>query len=252
MSTSSFLAKTFGLAAILWILPTPVFSHFLTLIPLTDMASSSDDAAVHLEISFMHPCEGERMDMTPPKRFAAQSEGTTQDLEPSLAPHKDDKNRWYSADSQLKRPGDHIFFVDPAPYWEPAQETFIVNQTKVVVDAFGLEEGWDQPVGLKAEILPLTRPYGLWEGNLFTGQVLFKGEPVPSAEVEVTLNKGEELIGDVLPAQRIQVVKADQNGVFSCAMPKAGWWGFAALLEDDRTLPGPDGKPYPVELGAVI
>jgi len=38
-----------------------------------------------------------------------------------------------------------------------------------------MEEGWDQPLGLKAEILPLTRPYGLWAGNTFCGKALFNG-----------------------------------------------------------------------------
>ena len=47
-----------------------------------------------------------------------------------------------------------------------------------------------------------------------------------------------------------QVVKADGNGVFGYAMPRAGWWGFAALNEADRTLPL-DGKEKGIEIGAV-
>ncbi len=34
-------------------------------------------------------------------------------------------------------------------------------------------------------------------------------------------------------------------------MPKAGWWGFAALMEGDKPL-RLDGKDKPVELGAVM
>ena len=34
-------------------------------------------------------------------------------------------------------------------------------------------------------------------------------------------------------------------------MPVSGWWGFAALIDDDETIEK-DGKKYPVELGAVI
>ena len=48
-----------------------------------------------------------------------------------------------------------------------------------------------------------------------------------------------------------QVIKADKNGVFTYAMPKAGWWGFAALNTADYTIKK-DGKDYPVEIGAVI
>jgi cobalt/nickel transport protein len=47
-----------------------------------------------------------------------------------------------------------------------------------------------------------------------------------------------------------QVVKADANGVFSYAMPRAGWWGFAALSEADWKIKhGEEEKG--VEIGAV-
>lgn len=39
------------------------------------------------------------------------------------------------------------------------------------MNALGLEEGWDSEIGLETEIVPLTRPYGLWTGNVFTGMV---------------------------------------------------------------------------------
>ena len=48
-----------------------------------------------------------------------------------------------------------------------------------------------------------------------------------------------------------QVIKADANGVFTYSMPKAGWWGFAALNEDEKKIKH-NGKMYPVEIGAVI
>ena len=53
-------------------------------------------------------------------------------------------------------------------------------------------------------------------------------------------------------SHKLQVIKTDKDGVFSFAMPRAGWWGFAALLEDEQTEVGPDGKSYPVEWGALI
>jgi cobalt/nickel transport protein len=46
------------------------------------------------------------------------------------------------------------------------------------------------------------------------------------------------------------VVKADANGIFSYAMPKAGWWGFSALNEASWTLKH-DGQEKGVEIGAV-
>jgi cobalt/nickel transport protein len=48
-----------------------------------------------------------------------------------------------------------------------------------------------------------------------------------------------------------QTVKADADGVFTYAAPKAGWWGFSALNEADFKLQQ-DGQEKGVELGAVI
>lgn len=38
----------------------------------------------------------------------------------------------------------------------------------------------------------------------------------------------------------------------SYTMPRAGWWGFAALIEGDQLIPNPEGQQVPVELGAII
>ena len=152
---------------------------------------------------------------------------------------------------KMAGPGDHIFYVEPKPYWEPEEETFIVHYTKVIVNSLGLEEGWDEELGLKTEIIPLTRPYGLWAGNVFQGIVKFNGKPVPFAEIEVEYFNDEARIKTPADPMITQVVKADANGVFTYAMPKAGWWGFAALNTDEKTMKH-EGKDYPVEIGAVL
>ncbi len=41
-------------------------------------------------------------------------------------------------------------------------------------------------------------------------------------------------------------------GTFAYAMPRAGWWGFAALIEGDKPMKRPDGNDVPVEQGALI
>ncbi len=50
----------------------------------------------------------------------------------------------------------------------------------------------------------------------------------------------------------VQVITADANGVFAYAMPRAGWWSFAALVEGDKQMANPDGEKVPVELGGLI
>ena len=152
---------------------------------------------------------------------------------------------------KIRTPGDHIFYVEPKPYWEPAEDCFIVHYTKVVVNSLGLEEGWDEEVGLKTEIVPLTRPYGLWAGNVFQGVVKVKGKPEPYAEVEVEYYNEDGKVKWPADPMVTQVIKADGNGMFTYAMPRAGWWGFAALNEDEKKIKY-EGENKSVEIGAVL
>jgi cobalt/nickel transport protein len=238
-----------------------VWAHFGTITPSDDIVTQDDAKTIKLQVKFIHPMEMHYMEMVKPKQFGVVHDGKKSDLLSSLkatkgkAPSQTETYTFWTADYPIRRPGDYTFFVEPTPYWEPAEDVFIVHYTKVCVNALGLEKGWDEPVGLETEIIPLTRPYGFWTGNLFTGQVLVKGKPVPGAEVEIEyLNESPENKSIVVaPADAFvtQVVKADADGVFSYAMPRAGWWGFAALNEADWKLKK-DGQEKGVEIGAVF
>jgi cobalt/nickel transport protein len=128
----------------------------------------------------------------------------------------------------------------------------IVHYTKVIVNAMGLEQGWDDELGLKTEIVPLVRPYGLWAGNQFRGIVKKDGVPVPFAEIEVEYFNEDNKVEIPASPFETQVIKADANGVFGYTMPRAGWWGFAALSEADEKMSNPAAEAVPVEIGAVI
>ncbi len=233
-------------------LPFFAEAHFQELIPSTDLVTQSSDGRVGITLVFTHPMSGGPvMDMGQPVRFGVVSPQGREDLRPTLEPVHVDGKRAYKAWYRVKRPGDYIFFVAPAPYWEPAEQAMIVQYTKVVVDAYGAGQGWDTDVGLPVEIAPLTRPYGLWTGNLFRGVVKKDGKPAPFAEVEVEWRND----GSVKPPSApyvTQVVKADASGVFAYAMPRAGWWGFAALVRGDAPMKSPQGIDVPVETGGLI
>ncbi|WP_040011529.1 DUF4198 domain-containing protein [Desulfotignum phosphitoxidans] len=256
IAASSMMAAFLILATI-----HPAPAHFGAVIPSDDIVTQADDNTLKVEVKFIHPMEMQYMEMAGPKAFGVLHNGRKTDLRNTLAPAKgkspdqDQAVTFWTTDYQIRRPGDHTFYVEPTPYWEPAEDLFIVHYTKVCVNAFGLEQGWDQPVGLETEIIPFTRPYGLWTGNLFTGQVRVKGAPVPFAEVEIEyLNESPGNTHVVVPPADpyvTQVVKADENGMFSYAMPKAGWWGFSALNKADWTLTR-DGLEKDVEIGAVF
>lgn len=230
---------------------TPTFAHFLEILPSTDRFGAESEA-VDLSLVFTHPMErGPTMDMVRPARFGVKGPaGETELLSTLAATPINGKSAW-GASYVPSEPGNYIFFVEPAPYWEAAEGKSIIHYSKVVVDAYDWGDGWAEPVGLPVEIEPLVRPYGLWTGNLFSGVVRRDGAPVPFAEIEVEWVND----GSVTPpgdAFITQVIKADSNGVFHYALPRAGWWGFAALVEADYQLPDPTGTPQPVELGGLI
>ena len=228
------------------------YAHFGMVIPSTDIVTAEAKKEVALDVLFAHPMEGHTMEMAKPVQFGVLVGGTKYDLLDTLQAKKVKKHTAYETTYKIRRPGDHVFYLEPAPYWEPAEGCMIVHYTKVIVNAMGLEAGWDQEVGLQAEIVPLVRPYGLWTGNIFRGMVKKGGKAVPHAEVEVEYYNKEGEVQWPSDPFITQVVKADAQGVFSYAMPRAGWWGFAALMEADELLKNPEGKDVPVEIGAVM
>jgi cobalt/nickel transport protein len=228
-----------------------VSAHFGMIIPSDDMITQEDSKNIALTVQFIHPMEGDYMNMAKPVQFGVKVQGKKIDLLNTLQEKKINDCTTWEANYQIKRPGDHIFYVEPQPYWEPAEDCFIIHYTKVIVNALGLEVGWDEEVGLKTEIIPLTRPYGLWTGNVFQGIVKVEGEAVPYAEVEVEYYNQDGQIKCPAGPMITQVIKADQNGVFTYAMPKAGWWGFAALNEDREKIKYEEEEKS-VEIGAVL
>jgi len=231
----------------------PVFAHFQALLPDPPIVESPEDRTVTFDIRFTHPMEGGPvMDMGTPVRAGVLVGGETEDLRESLVLRPIDDKKAYSLKYAVKKPGDHIFFLEPAPYWEPAEGKMIIHYTKVVVNAYGDESGWDAAVGLPVEIEPLVRPYGLWAGNLFRGVAKRDGKPIPYAEVEVEYWNGAGKITPPTEAHVTQVIKADGNGVFSYAMPFPGWWAFAVLVDGDTPMANPEGEMVDVELGGLM
>ena len=95
--------------------------------------------------------------------------------------------------------------------------------------------------------MPLDKPYALWTGNVFRGIVKSQGKPVPFADVEVEYLNHKPLLDKNMFQKKGQfsapqdafvtaTIKTDANGMFTYAIPKAGWWGFCALGV------GPDDK----------
>lgn len=239
-----------GVFAILWGVSTAV-AHFGMLIPSTNIMTQQQ-RRVTMDISFSHPFELVGMDMQKPARFYVVKDGKVTDLLPSLRSATIMGHQGWQLKQRVKRPGVYHFVMEPKPYWEPAENISIIHYTKTIIAAYGADTGWDRPVGLPTEIIPLLRPFGNYAGNSFVGQVLVLGKPAPYTEVEVEFYNKGGVVQVASDYHIAQVVKTDGNGVFIFTCPKAGWWGFSALSEADYTLKDPQGKEKAVELGAVL
>ena len=226
-------------------------AHFGMLIPSDTMVMQEDKRNIDLTLSFSHPFEMVGMELVKPKTFSVFAGGKRQDLLGSLKAIRVMGHSGWMAAYQVKRPGTYIFYMEPKPYWEPAEDSYIIHLAKTVVTAFGDDEGWDAEIGLKTEIVPLSKPFGLYAGNVFQGIVKLDGNSVPFAEVEVEYYNIDHKSTAPTEYMITQTIKADGNGVFTYAAPVSGWWGFAALNPADFKLKH-NGKEKNVELGAVI
>jgi cobalt/nickel transport protein len=222
-------------------------AHFGMLIPSDSMVMQNDNRTINVKLSFSHPFEGEGMELVEPVVFGVMARGKKADLLKTLKKTKVMEHTAWETSYTIKRPGVYMFYMEPKPYWEPAEDCYIVHYTKTVVTAFGDDEGWDQEIGLKTEIVPLSKPYGLYTGNVFQGIVKMDGKPVPFGEVEVEYYNKDRKAQAPTDYMVTQTIKADANGVFTYSAPNAGWWGFSALNTSDKKIKGKD-----VEIGAVL
>ncbi len=223
---------------------TPGLAHFQML--YTPECALSKSKKIDFKLVFTHPFEaGHTMDMGTPERFFVVHKEKRTNLLDKLKPitwkSLTNQGKAYElTDYRLKGMGDFVFCLVPAPYLEGSEDIYIQQFTKMIVNVAGAPTDWDAEIGLPAEIVPLAKPYAQWTGNVFQGVVKSAGEPVPFAEIEVEYMNHEPNMTKNQFATEAKVVapqdsfvtlgiKADANGTFTFAMPKAGWWGFCAL-----------------------
>ncbi|MCD4718523.1 MAG: DUF4198 domain-containing protein [Desulfobacula sp.] len=235
----------------------PASAHFQMI--YTPDAALNKGGKIPLALVFTHPFEaGHTMDMGKPEQFfVVRSRGENApkkiDLLDTLKPITwtsltNSGNAWETTYSA--RGGDHIFCLVPDPYWEANESFYIKQNTKVIINVGGEPGAWMEPVGIPTEIVPLAKPYDRWTGNVFQGQVLLNGKPVANAEIEIEYLNHKPLLNKKAFAKEaratapqdafiLQTIFANKNGVFTFGIPKAGWWGFAALdLDPDYTHKG--------------
>lgn len=199
---------------------------------------------IELKHVFTHPFADEHtMDMAGVEEFYVINKEKKTDLLTTLKEitFKGNHNsgKAYESEYKAQRMGDHLFVMVPKPYFEKNEDAYIQQITKTVVNVAGTPSDWDAELNLKAEIVPLTKPYAIWEGGSFTGIVKSNGKPVPYAEIEVEyLNREVDMKQNKMGASLVEEpqdsfvtmgIKANKDGEFTFSIPKAGFWGFCAL-----------------------
>lgn len=243
--------KRFFLMCGIALFSVPAFAHFGMIIPSFSTIQNQKEAQLTFDIAFAHPMERGGMEMQRPQKVFVFDGEKKEDLLDRLKEKTFLGKKAWQLSYRVNQPGVYQFAVEPEPYFEPAEDTYIIHYTKVIVPAFGEEEGWDKAIGLKTEIIPITRPFANYEGNIFQGQVLLEGKPVAYGEVEVEYYNQEGKVEAPNDYFVTQVVKTDANGIFTYAVPWAGWWGFSALNTASEKL-NYQGEAKNVELGAVL
>ncbi|MEG3638505.1 DUF4198 domain-containing protein [Magnetococcus sp. PR-3] len=214
-------------------------AHFQLL--YTPQVNLSRVASLPMRLVFAHPmANGHVMSMGKPEQFYYRHKGKQIDLLDRVRPitwaGPDNHNGAYAAEVKIKRNGDYPFVLVPAPYYEKSEDIYIQQWTKSFVNKGGIPSGWEKPLGLKTEIVPLNKPTNIIVGSTFSGMVQSQGQPVAGAEVEVEWINGQpDLQRNGFGPSRITsppatlVAITDANGVFTFGIPRAGHWGFAAL-----------------------
>jgi len=210
---------------------------------------------ISFKMPFTHPAaSGHVMGVDKPQAFYMVKKGKKTNLIDSISniewSSSLDTGKAYQADVKLRGLGDYLFVIEPSPYFEAEENIYIQQITKTIVNVGNLPTDWNHDLGLTAEIVPLTKPYAIYEGGVFSAVVKSKGKAVPFAAVEVEfINYVPDMDNNhfaktpvMTPPSEIfvtQTIYADANGTFHFSLLKAGQWGFAALgVGEQKTYQG--------------
>lgn len=229
-----------ALLAGLLALPSAGSAHFLLEYTVDTIIDRPGDVPVKL--LFWHPFDnGPVMELARPREFFVVHRGKRTDLRDTLDPvtfqGPDNAATAFRGSVPVKRSGDYILVTVPEPYYEETEDAYIQQITKAFLNRGTMPTDWMNPVGLPTEILPLNKPTNIIAGSTFTGQVLANGSPVAGAEIEIEymaaepdMDRGTGSAPTTTPPPGGAVVAiSDANGYFTFGVPRAGYWGFAAL-----------------------
>ena len=220
------------------------------------------DEQVDVLITMMRPFQNQGLVMDMPQLFAVLRYDNASPVKDGLIqPERRDllgdveeigylDQKAWGANVALAHPGLYQFMIEGRPWWDATHGQFLQHYVKAVLPVYGVERGWDQPVGQTFEIQPLVRPFGLTAPALFSGVALLHGKPLANASVRMSRINTEKRTVPT-PWHEEMAARSDKAGQFSFVLNQPGWWCCVATTPGDP-LKGPDGQPKALNLGAVF
>ena len=219
------------------------------------------DEEVDMLISLMRPREHAAQPLEMPQLFAVlRHDAGTRFVNGTPQPERRDllgdmeeslylDTRAWGANVAIDRPGLYQFITETRPRLNAERQCF-EQYVKSILPVCGVEDGWDRPAGLRLEILPLTRPFGLTAGSSFTGRALGPDGPLAHARVYMDRIRTEKKTGP-LPWQHDLEARTGADGQFTFTPGAPGWW-CCVVEVPGQPHKGPDGQPMPLVLGSVL
>ncbi len=193
------------------------------------------------------PFQGIIYDLKPPKAFINTPDHQTAPVTLSRIQIKDyqtglKRYAFLLTFTPIKK-GDHYLCLISQEHYLPELNEVWQEFTKVPLHVEE-ESSWDRPVGLKLEIIPLIRPYGLMSGQIFRGKLLYEDRPAPGVLIQITRYHGVFIPRNAIPRDAFGnpnyplmylSVKTDENGYFSVSLNQPGWWLISARMPHGYT-----------------
>jgi len=234
-----------------------VEAHFHTFWPDNENGYGRRGKEIIWQYFWGHPYEYIIFDAQKPNFYVIRPDGKRDEVKLSEVQMRDEETgqlrRAYEVRYTPTAIGDSWLCLEAPLYFLEEEGLFWKDYVKQCIHILA-EKGWDTPVGMEAEIVPVTRPYGMEEGFVFKGQALFKGRPLAGANVEIEKFYGLYVKAENLPTDQYgrenvpmitRVTKTDVNGYVVYTLDEPGWWMISVSVEDGEAEHL--GKKYPIE-----
>lgn len=224
----------------------------------------SIDKELDLLITLMRPDDHGCLDMEMPQLMSilrfddhspveqGQLMGERRDLLGDLEEIRYLDSRAWGVNVAISKPGLYHFMIETRPRWRESRQRYEQDFVKTTVPVYGESRGWEIPCGLRLEVVPRTRPFGLTAPCLFSAQIRWQGAPLSGAQVRMyRINTDKTTPALPTPWHASLEARTDADGNAAFVLNRSGWWCCVAET-DGEPLKGPDGTPKPLRFGGVF